>query len=184
VSAGGRLEDDDLDKLAPKFRNAVEAALLECYAQNLDAIVWEAMRSNELQALYYRRGRPPTLEYPRTVTNAATNDYSWHGYGLAVDVISKQHGWFNVTKGIVAGLVPGTEPYLRAVELRKAQGKRWFYAVAQVFKRHGCDWGGDWIQQDTPHFQWGRLKPSPSNLAREMLRTDGLPAIWRFVGAV
>lgn len=183
MSSGGRAEDDDLDKLAPKFREAVIAALDECHAQNLDAIVWEACRSNELQRVYYQRGRPPTKQWPKPVTNAPNNTYSWHGYGLAIDVISKQHGWFNVTPELVAGLTPGTEPYQRVDEFRKAQGRQWFYNVSKVFKRHGCDWGGDWIQKDLPHFQWGRLKPSPSDLARTMLKEDGLEALWRFVGA-
>src|SRR5262245_14790440 len=60
----------DLSLLAPTFRAAVEAAIAECQTRNLDAYVYEAYRSPELQAIYYARGRtvvPPT----KPVTYAA-----------------------------------------------------------------------------------------------------------------
>jgi hypothetical protein len=147
----------NLQLLAPKFREQVLLALQECEAAGLDAFVYEAYRSQELQAIYYARGRtiiPPT----RPVTNAPTNLYSWHGYGLAVDVISKTKLWD----------VP----------------ESWFTRAAEIFKRHGCRWGGDWRSKDLPHFQWGRCKPSPSDLARQLLSTQGVQAVWRAVGAM
>src|SRR5262245_49937842 len=77
--------NNDMNTLAPKFRDAVQKSIAECNAKGIDAIVYEAYRSQELQSLYYSRGRtiiPPTY----TVTNAQSNLFSWHGYGLAVDV--------------------------------------------------------------------------------------------------
>ena len=149
----------DLGHLAPKFREAVEAALKECNeVEGLDAIVYEGYRSQALQALYYARGR--TVRPPNsTVTNAPTNRYSWHGYGLAVDVVHRVKFWN-----------PGG-------------GEKWFAAVAQVFKRHNCSWGGDWKKPDTPHFQWGACKPSPSDDARKLLDSGGVQAVWVAVGA-
>jgi hypothetical protein len=150
----------DLGLLAPAFRAAVQAALAECNKEgaSLHAKVYETYRSNELQAVYYARGRtvrPP----PKPVTNARTNLYSWHGYGLAVDVIHETELWSPRRGG-------------------------WFHAVAEIFKRHGCKWGGDWTSPDPPHFQWARCKPSPSNVARELLRTRGIEAVWEAVGAL
>ena len=148
----------DLSQLAPKFRAGVERAIEVCNEAGLDAYVYEAYRSQELQALYYKRGRtviPPS----KPVTNAKTNLYSWHGYGLAVDVVSKAHYW---------------EP---------PGGADWFRQVADIFKQHDCKWGGDWQQKDLPHFQWHRCKPSPSDLARLLLRTEGKEGVWRAVGA-
>lgn len=148
----------DLTLLAPKFRAAVEAALDECEAQKIDAFVYEAYRSNELQQIYYARGRtviPPN----HTVTNARTNLYSWHGYGLAVDVISRSKLW------------------------SPDGGEAWFGKVADIFKNHGCKWGGDWTHPDTPHMQWGRCKPSPSDLARLIMGEDGREAVWAAVSA-
>jgi len=148
--------DQDCAKLAPRFQKAVEAAILECVLGGLDTYVFEAYRSQALQAAYYARGRsvvPPE----RPVTNAPSNLYSWHGYGLAVDVISKTQHW--------------------------AAPESWFRQVAAVFRKHGCSWGGDWTQRDLPHFQWGLCKPSPSDLAREIVNTQGLRAIWQAVRA-
>jgi D-alanyl-D-alanine carboxypeptidase-like protein len=158
VSAGGSSARASHDPalLAPHFRDAVLASIAECHAQGLDAFLYEAYRSPELQALYYERGRtiiPPT----RPVTNARSNLYSWHGYGLAVDVISTAKGWD----------VPDS----------------WFAGVADVFKRHGLKWGGDWRMRDLPHFQWGPCKPSPSDRAREIIATDGVHGVWVAVGA-
>jgi hypothetical protein len=148
----------DLTMLAPKFRAAVEAALTECHDNGLDAWIYEGYRSNELQAIYYERGR--TVKPPRKpVTNARTSLYSWHGYGLAVDVVSREHLW---------------EP---------PEGDAWFRQVATIFKRHNCKWGGDWTSPDPPHFQWHRCKPSPSDLARLIISQEGMPGVWRAVGA-
>jgi peptidoglycan L-alanyl-D-glutamate endopeptidase CwlK len=109
-----------------------------------------------LQALYYARGRtvvPPT----QPVTYAATNLQSWHGYGLAVDVISRAHEW--------------------------NRSESWFAEVAEIFGRHDCRWGGEWKQKDLPHFQWGACKPSPSDAARQLIAVGGLPLVWKEIGA-
>jgi D-alanyl-D-alanine dipeptidase len=151
--------DRDLARLAPKFREAVEAAIAECRRQNLDAMVYEAYRSQKLQALYYARGRS-VIPPHHTVTNAPTNRHSWHGYGLAVDVVHARQFW---------------EP---------EGGAAWFKQVADVFARHGCQWGGNWRKPDLPHFQWGRCRPSPSDEARRLIDSEGEVAVWRAVGAM
>ena len=146
----------DLTLLAPQFREAVLAALADCQAKGLDAFVYEGYRSPELQALYYARGRtiiPPI----KPVTKAKSNLFSWHGYCLAVDVISQKNYWN----------APGT----------------WFAEVAESFKKFDCKWGGDWKMKDLPHFQWGRCKPSPSDVARYIIRDQGVEAVWKVVGA-
>ena len=146
----------DLTLLAPKFRAAVEQALIDCRQNGYDVYVYEAYRSLELQQLYYTRGRtvvPPL----KPVTNAPSNLQSWHGFSLAVDVISVSHGWDRPSS--------------------------WFQEIAAHFKNNGCTWGGDWKCQDLPHFQWGACKPSPSDRARELLGCEGVEAVWRAVGA-
>lgn len=181
MSARGPIVDSDLGKLAPRFRLAVEASLAACRDAGFDAIVWEALRSPELQLLYWLRGRPPTAEYPAPVTYAKSNLYSWHGYGLAVDVISESRHWFAPLA--IAG---GDEAAL-AIERERArvEGERWFKGVSDIFKRFGCDWGGDWKRPhaDPPHMQWGRLKATPSERARELYAAGGYEAVWRAVGA-
>ena len=142
--------------LAPKFRIAVERAIRAANEKGLDAIVYETYRSQQLQEAYYARGRtqvPPVS----TVTNARSNLYSWHGYGLAVDVISKAKQW----------------------DVSPA----WYEGVAACFRAEGCRWGGEWRMKDLPHFQWGPCKPSPSDVARQLYATGGLQAVWDAVGA-
>ena len=148
----------DMGLLAPLFRSAVDAAIAECNkgANELDAIVYETYRSNELQTIYYTRGRT-VLPPSSPVTYAMSSLYSWHGYGLAVDVIHRTKEW--------------------------GAGEAWFRTVADIFKRHGCKWGGDWRSPDLPHFQWGLCRASPSDRARELVRTGGVWSVWEAVGA-
>jgi peptidoglycan L-alanyl-D-glutamate endopeptidase CwlK len=156
-NAGVARPNNSLDTLAPKFRQAVEKAIADCAARNLDAMVYEAYRSQELQSLYYCRGR--TIIPPHsTVTNAASNLFSWHGYGLAVDVISRSREW--------------------------DRPESWFAQVAECFRANGCRWGGEWKMKDLPHFQWGLCKPSPSDRARELISTVGLRGVWEAVNAL
>jgi hypothetical protein len=145
-----------LSVLAPAFAEQVALAIADANASGLDAFVYESVRSHDLAVGYYARGRtviPPT----RTVTNAPDETYSWHGYGLAVDVISRAKEW--------------------------SQPDAWFAAVSTHFKNHGLKWGGDWRSKDAPHFQWGACKPSPSDRARALLKAGGMEAVWRAVGA-
>jgi len=155
----GTKPTNDKTLLAPAFARAVEAAIAECNdsTNRLSAHVFETYRSNELQALYFQRGR--SIKPPHeTVTNAQNNLFSWHGYGLAVDVIHQTKEWD----------VPVD----------------WFERVAVIFKKHNCKWGGDWTKRDLPHFQWGLCKASPSDRARELMRTGGVLAVWEAVGAL
>ncbi len=155
-AAGGVGVQNSLLLLAPKFRLAVVAALSDANATGLDAYVFESARSHELAVEYYARGR--TVIPPKgKVTNAPDETYSWHGYGLAVDIISKSKDWNRPAS--------------------------WFAKVAEHFKAHGCKWGGDWHMQDLPHMQWGLCKPSPSSEARRILREEGMQAVWNAVGA-
>jgi hypothetical protein len=150
--------NSSLEVLAPKFRDAVKAALAECDHEGLEAVVFETYRSQELQAHYYARGRtiiPP--EEP--VTYASTNLRSWHGYGLAIDVVHRTKYW------------------------KPQGGIEWFRKVAVVFKRNNCKWGGDWRKADPPHFQWHLCKPSPSDQARALMASQGMVAVWEAVGA-
>lgn len=146
-----------LDGLAPKFRAAVEAALAECQEKNLDAIVYESLRSDELQKLYYARGRteiPPDY----TVTNAKSAQYSWHFFGLGVDVISKSKRW-DVSDD-------------------------WRAKVSAIFTHHMCAAGAYWPHPDYPHYQWYLCRRSPSDEARRLYAQGGLPAVWRAVQAI
>jgi peptidoglycan L-alanyl-D-glutamate endopeptidase CwlK len=150
--------DNDLDLLAPKFGAAVTVALKEANKAGFDAVVFEAFRSDVRQRFLYQKGR--TIIPPKTpVTNAPTADFSWHGYGLAIDVVHRTKFW---------------EP---------DGGFDWFRNVAKIFKAYNCKWGGDWTSIDPPHFQWHLCKPSPSDAARQLKRSKGHQAVWDAVQA-
>ena len=151
----------DLELLAPKFRQAVEAAMLACEAKGLHVKVNEAFRSNARQAFLFAQGR--TRPGPK-VTNAPTSLTSWHGYGLAVDVIHKTLAF---------------KPFGDD----RAKNEQWFEDVGAVFKANDCNWGGDWTHPDTPHMQWGHCRPSPSDRARALIASGGVQAVWTEVGA-
>jgi hypothetical protein len=145
-----------LDLLAPQVRIAAAAALKECNDERLDAIAYETRRSDELQRIYYQRGRtviPPSY----TVTNVASAQYGWHFFGLALDVISASKRW-DVTP-------------------------EWRHQVTEIFKRHGFAAGAEWPHPDEPHYQWAKCRRSPSDEARSLYAEGGLEAVWQAVGA-
>jgi len=78
------LIDRSLTRLAPRFALAVTEALLECRRRGLLVGLFEGWRSNERQSHLYELGR--TLP-GGVVTNARDSSLSWHGYGLAADVV-------------------------------------------------------------------------------------------------
>lgn len=146
------------DNLAPRFRAAVEIALAECHARSVDAIVFETLRVEELQELYFEQKR----------SHAKSILYGWHGYGLAVDVISREHGWDYFPGGALYEANPW-----------------WWHEVQDSFHHAGLDSGGDWKTfPDFPHWQWGTLKASPSDEARRLFAEGGKQAVWRAVGAM
>jgi peptidoglycan L-alanyl-D-glutamate endopeptidase CwlK len=110
----------------------------------------------QLQAAYFARGHTEIPPHA-TVTHARSNLSSRHGYGLAVDVISRKSG--------------------------RGQPEEWFTRVAENFRSAGCRWGGEWKMKDLPHFQWGLCKPCPWPRALELHAQGGRRAVWEPVGA-
>lgn len=138
--------------LAPKFRDAVNAVLAELS----DATVAESLRTFDRQSYLYGFGRDYD-DGRGIVTNAPTQLLSWHGYGLAVDLVHATKAW--------------------------DAGDHWFRLMGEIAKGNGCDWGGDWHHPDRPHIQWGRCKDSPSDTARRLYQQGGVEAVWDAVGA-
>jgi peptidoglycan L-alanyl-D-glutamate endopeptidase CwlK len=149
--------DRSLDSLAPKFRAGVEAVLAGMRARGLDAMVAETLRTPERQAYLYGFGR----EYDDgrgIVTQAPTAYTSWHGFGLACDIVSRALQW-------------------------DAPAEFWTALGAEA-RAAGLSWGGDWRQRDLPHVQFGPpMRVSPSSRALELYEQGGLKAVWLEVSA-
>lgn len=156
-----------LDVLAPKFRTAIERVLATVRGLGYDPLVVETLRSHDRQRFLYGFGR----EYDDgrgVVTYSADADETWHGFGLAVDIVCKRTLW-------------GAEPVF-------------WDALGRACARERLTWGGDWDGDgnprnerffDRPHVQWGPpMRRSPSPRAARLLETGGPPAVWREVGAL
>lgn len=150
----------DVNELAPKMREAVLHAVSECEVAGYPVQIYECLRTHELARIYFALG----------ASKARDGFKTWHFYGLAVDVIHPVYGWTWWEDG-------------------GAQGRAWREFVVSTFKKHGLDWGGEWISfKDRPHFQFGTCKPSPSKEAIRLYEEAGggeagRRAVWEAVGA-
>jgi len=157
----------DLAVLAPKFRAALERVLATVRGLGHNPVVVETLRTSKRQRYIYGFGR--SYDDGRgIVTHSADYDETWHGYGLAADVVCGDAFW--------------------------AAGDEFWSALGRACAREGLRWGGDWNGDgdsrderflDRPHIQWGPpMRRSPSPRAARIVADGGLPAVWREVGAI
>lgn len=164
-AAAQRLVIRDQGLLAPKMRDRVSRFQSECVNAGTPIRVWETCRTNELAKLYYALKK----------SKAPNAWHTWHFYHLAIDGIhpTKMWAWWERDR----------RAYATAAEYEEA--KHWRETVVRIGKESGLDWGGDWTSfYDGPHFQFDTLKPSPSDRAIELYRTEGVYAVWSGVGAL
>lgn len=105
---------------------AAQIALEECNRLGLNIAVTETYRTKERQDYLYEQGRSRP---GKIVTNAKGNNMSsCHQWRLALDI---HHNEKN-------------NLYPKDIMLK----------AANIFKKYGFEWGGDWVGfQDTPHMQ-------------------------------
>lgn len=155
----------DFAHVAPKLAAIALAVEEDLNIHGYDAWIYETSRCEELAELYFALHR----------SHAPSALFSWHGYGLAFDVISKARGWkvWPEWSEESDGWVGGDEA--------------WYEAVSNSFKAAGLRWGGDWSvgKKDMPHFQWHieGMHESPSDTARALIASGGPEAVWRVLGA-
>lgn len=156
-----------LEALAPKFRAAIGRVCATLLGLGFRPWVFETLRTTERQRYLYGFGR----EYDDgrgLVTHSADADETWHGYGLAVDIICRDTLW--------------------------AAPPAFWEALGRACARERLTWGGDWNGDgrsdderfvDRPHVQWGpRMRRSPSPKAARLQAEGGNEAVWREVGAL
>lgn len=166
MSAGSNLAvvHNDLNACAPKFKDRAISALAQCSKDGLDAMVYEAIRSEELQQLYWAKGREldgivwNVVDPSAVVTKIPHADHGWHFFGMAIDVISKSKEW-SVTD-------------------------EWRKEVSDRFKKAGLHWAGDWPHfKDLPHYQFTN-QFNPSDNDRATYKKGGLEAVWKLNNAL
>jgi peptidoglycan L-alanyl-D-glutamate endopeptidase CwlK len=138
-----------LDDLAPAFRTAIQAVLSELGVQHWP---FETRRTIDRQAYLYGFGRQYD-DGRGVVTHADSVWTSWHGYGLAIDIVQKDN-------------TPWDAPVT------------FWNQLGLCGERHGLAWGGRWRTPDLPHLQWGKCPPSPSLTDQQLAKTSGVASVW------
>lgn len=124
-----------ISKLHPKIRNEISPILKEIEDKGVNIRITQGLRTIEEQNNIYAQGR--TIP-GKIVTNAKGGD-SWHNWGLAIDFCLLHKD--------------GTISFSNTEDLNNDKKSDWLNIV-EIFKKHGYEWGGDWIHtKDTPHFQ-------------------------------
>lgn len=117
----------ELTELEPKVQLAARAAIAECEAQGLHALVSCTYRSGEEQNALYAQGRTK----PGRIVTRSKAGQSFHQYRVALDLYPLVNGKPDFT---------GT-------------AKEW-KEIATIFKKHGFEWAGEWKRfKEEPHFQ-------------------------------
>lgn len=154
-----RLRVKDMSTLAPVVFNAVNHGISLCKGDSvvvtlsvgrtetlqLDPVVVETLRVQELQEIYFLQGS----SRQRSVLK------SMHCYGVAVDVISESFGWFTNKASIERW--PDKD-------VRARVAIQWYRAVAErLMASKEMAWGGLWKRfPDSPHFQSARVPAVPN----------------------
>jgi peptidoglycan L-alanyl-D-glutamate endopeptidase CwlK len=132
----------------------VERVLAQLRADGRTPWLFECVRTPARQAWLYAQGRtrPGVI-----VTNAADHLRSWHGHGLAVDIVCRRTLW---------------------------DDPAFFRALGRAVAAEGLTWGGAWpTLPDAPHLQWGGCPVGPRAADRTRTAADGMAATWAAYGA-
>lgn len=155
-AAAQRLVQSDKRLLAPKMEDQIRDFEQRCAASGHPIRVYETARTHQLARMYYQLGSSKARDGWRT----------WHFYFLAADIIHPTRAW-------------------AAWDGPDDEDREWRGRVIEHGKAIGLDWGGDWTSfKDYAHWQFGTVKPSPSDEAIRLYREEGLLQLWKVVGAV
>lgn len=154
-----------LQLIYPALAATVTAMIATLERENVKVRVTQALRSWSEQDALYAQGRDANGE-PLPGGHVVTNcrgGYSYHNFGLAVDLVPSLYG-------------PG-EPY--APNWNKAHPS--WVRMIQLGQSLGLDSGATWRSfPDAPHFQLtGRFpEGAPSDEVRQLFRDGGTQAVW------
>lgn len=137
--------------LHPKLRDEVEHIYR---AQIVPALTGKAicrfaytLRTFAEQDALYAQGRTKLFDSNGKrlgIVTKAKSGQSFHNYGLALDIVlikdTNNDGKFD------------TASWEENVDFDK-DGKSDWVEVAEIFKRNGWEWGGNWKFKDSPHFE-------------------------------
>jgi peptidoglycan LD-endopeptidase CwlK len=147
------VSEQRLSEVYPGLATLVRQMADQLAAEGIDIRVTQSLRTVAEQEALYAEGRTQ----PGKIVTEAMPGYSWHNFGLAVDV---------------APLTP--------------QGPDWntshpvWGRIVAIGSALGLVAGADWRTfPDWPHFQWTGIFPvSPNDAARSLLASGGVSAVW------
>jgi peptidoglycan LD-endopeptidase CwlK len=153
------VSEQRLSEVYPGLATLTREMAAQLEAEGIDIRVTQSLRTMAEQEALYAEGRTTQGE---VVTNARAG-FSWHNFGLAVDV---------------APLTP--------------QGVDWntnhpvWQRIVATGDTLGLVAGAEWRSfPDWPHFQLtGRFPATPNDEARAILQSDGIGAVWQAAFAV
>jgi peptidoglycan LD-endopeptidase CwlK len=148
------VSEQRLSEVYPGLASKVRQMADTLAAEGTDIRVTQSLRTMAEQEALYAEGRTA----PGSVVTDAKPGYSWHNFGLAIDV---------------APLTP--------------QGPDWntshpvWGRIVAIGTALGMDSGSEWRTfPDWPHFQLtGRFPVSPNDEARAILASGGVQAVWQ-----
>ena len=145
--------------LAPLFAEALAKTVADMRLRGHQPLVFETMRTLERQRFLYGFGRTYDDPKPRgIVTHSDSNLTTWHGYGLAADIVEDD-----------------STPWV-------AKPQFW-NDLGECAEANGLTWGGRWKFLDLPHVQWGKCLRSPTKHAQFLIKNGGVEAVWSAVKA-
>lgn len=112
--------------LQPLVRRQSEKVIAEMEKFGYPVMVFQGFRSKAEQDYLYAQGRTR----PGSIITNAKGGYSFHNYGVAVDIVFIENG-------------------------RASWGEHHPWNIlGQIGKKHGFLWGGDWVGfKDRPHLE-------------------------------
>jgi peptidoglycan LD-endopeptidase CwlK len=157
VSDWQQLNADRLGLVHPVLAQRIQPFIDRMEVFGIPVLVTQGLRTWEEQAKLYEQGRTT----PGKIVTKAAPGYSWHCYGLAVDLVPSAHK---------DNPQPDWNPD---------------HADWQTLIRIGKDFqlmeGASWRTfPDFPHFQPKELPMTPAEIVREMYHKGGLPAVWEW----
>ena len=140
--------------LHPKVADQLSIFLAEAKASGLNVAMHMGLRTAEQQDALYALGRTR----PGSIVTNASAWMSWHCFGLAADVVSKDE--------------KGNSTWNDSCDWQE---------MGAMGKRFGFQWGGDWTRfPDLPHFQMIGKIPSVKE-AKKILFEHGIDQLWTLV---
>ena len=118
--------------------------------------VTEGLRSYSRQEALYAQGRTE----PGPIVTKAPGGYSWHNYGLAVDVA----------------------PFVEYVPEWDLSNPTW-QRIADLAPSNGLFSGSQFIHMvDWPHLQLAEIPHSPTAEHRQIFKAGGIESVWKELG--